>query len=58
MKAEGDLSPAGKVLFSKRYWKEADASVSSENAVFFFFFRSFSRQAVAFLLDCRGNDLV
>ena len=37
MKAEGDLSPAGKVLFSKRYWKEVDASVSSENACFFFF---------------------
>lgn len=36
MKAEGDLSPAGKVLFSKRYWKEVDASVSSENACFFF----------------------
>ena len=54
----GRFKPCWEGTVFKRYWKEVDASVSSENACFFFFFRSFSRQAVAFLLDCRGNDLV
>ena len=60
MKAEGDLSPDGKVQFSTSY-PEADASVSPKNTCFFLsflFVPSLSRQAVAFLLDCRGNDLV